>query len=242
MKFNFRKIGLVVMAATTLTLTACDALKQAATNVLIDQMVSNADVANGLKEALRLGVFNGVDKLSVKGGFTNSAYKILLPEEARKITDKLKVIPGFTKVEDIMLEKLNAGAEDAATKAKPIFLNAITKMTFQDAMGILMGEKNAATEYLKRTTTTELYNEFNPVILASLDKYDARKYWSDAVNTYNKIPFVQKTNPDLGDYVTNQALKGLFSMVEEKERGIRGDKAQRTSDLLQKVFAKQDAK
>jgi hypothetical protein len=242
MKLSFKQIGLAFIAATTLTLTACDALKQAATNVLIDSVISNADVANGLKEALRLGVFNGVDKLSVKGGFTNSAYKILLPEEARKITEKLKVIPGFTKVEDVLVEKLNAGAEDAATKAKPIFLNAITKMSFQDAMGILMGEKNAATSFLKRTTSDDLYKEFNPVIISSLDKYDARKYWSDAVNVYNKMPFVQKANADLGDYVTKEALKGLFSMVEEKERGIRGDKTQRTSDLLQKVFAKQDAK
>jgi hypothetical protein len=107
-------------------------------------------------------------------------------------------------------------------------------------MNILMGEKNSATTFLNRTTSTQLYTEFNPVIVQSLDKFDARKYWSDAVNAYNKIPFVEKANPDLDDYVTKQALNGLFSMVEKEELNIRTNIAARTTDLLKKVFAKQD--
>jgi len=113
-------------------------------------------------------------------------------------------------------------------------------MIFNDAMGILMGEKNAATAYLQRTTSQPLYNEFNPVIVSSLDKFQARKYWADAVNAYNKIPFVEKANPDLDDYVTKEALKGLFSMVEKEELNIRTNISARTSDLLRRVFAKQD--
>lgn len=229
----------ILFVVLTLILTSCDVLQQVATSQ-IEKALTNDDIGGGLKEALTLGISKGSDVLSQKGGYFNSAYKILLPQEARQITDKLRVIPGFNKVEDIVLEKINSGAEDAAVKAKPIFMNAIKQMTITDALNILMGDKNAATEYLKRTTYQQLYNEFSPVIISSLDKYDARKYWGDAVNTYNKIPLVKKANPSLDDYVTTQALTGLFSMVEEKERSIRGNATERTTDLLKRVFAKQD--
>lgn len=237
----FKKFGILVLAAS-LTLTACDELQKVATTVLTQQVLSNEDIGSGLKSALEIGIGKGADVLSQKGGFFNSAYKILLPPEARQITDKLKVIPGFNKVEDIVLEKINAGAEDAAAKAKPIFVSAIKSMTFSDALNILMGDKNAATTYLKKATYDQLYQSFSPVIIQSLDKYDARKYWGDAVNAYNKIPFSQKANPNLDDYVTKQALNGLFSMVEKKELDIRSNPAERVTDLLKKVFAKQDAK
>lgn len=231
----------IILLAFAFSFTACDELKQIATSQL-EKVLTNDDVATGLKQALEIGIGKGSDVLSQKGGYFNSVYKILLPPEARQVTDRLKAIPGFNKVEDIILEKINAGAEDAASRAKPIFVNAIKQMTFGDAMNILMGDKNAATEYLKRTTFQQLYNEFNPVIVTSLDKFEARKYWGDAVNTYNKIPFIKKVNPSLDEYVTNEALKGLFSMVEEKERSIRTNLAERTTDLLKRVFAKQDGR
>ncbi|MEZ4933238.1 MAG: DUF4197 domain-containing protein [Saprospiraceae bacterium] len=222
-------------------LTACD---PAALQSVLDSMntgeLTTGEVSSGLKQALEIGIGKGSDLLSQKDGYYKSAYKILLPPEARKVTEKLSGIPGFSNVEEIILEKINRGAEDAAKKAKPIFVSAIRQMTFADAMDILLGEKNAATSYLNRTTNQALYNEFNPVIVQSLDKFDARKYWEDAVNTYNKIPFVQKANPDLDDYVTTEALKGLFSMVEKEELNIRSNVAARTTDLLKKVFAKQD--
>ena len=237
----FKKFGLLILVAS-LTLTACDELKQVATTVLTQKLLTNEDIGSGLKSALEIGIGKGADVLSQKGGFMNSAFKILLPPEARQITDKLKVIPGFNQVENIVLEKINAGAEDAAAKAKPIFVNAIKQMTFSDALNILMGDKNAATTYLKKATYDQLYQSFSPVIVQSLDKFEARKYWGDAVNTYNKIPFTQKANPSLDDYVTKEALNGLFSMVEQKERDIRSNPAERVTDLLKNVFAKQDAK
>ncbi len=236
----FKKLG-ILLVATTLTLTACDELQKAATTILTQQILSNEDIGNGLKSALEIGIGKGSDVLSQKGGFFNSAYKILLPPEARQVTDKLKIIPGFNQVEDIILEKINAGAEDAAAKAKPIFISAIKQMTFTDALNILMGDKNAATSYLKKATYDQLYQAFSPIIVQSLDKFEARKYWGDAVNTYNKIPFITKVNPSLDEYVTTQALTGLFSMVEQKELAIRTDKGERVTSLLQKVFAKQDA-
>lgn len=224
-------------------LAACDpAALQRTLESLNTGELTTGEISSGLKQALEIGIGKGSDVLSQKDGYFKSQYKILLPPEARKVADKLKNVPGFSNVENTILEKINRGAEDAAKRAKPIFVNAIRQMTFSDAMNILMGADNAATDFLYRNTNEALYQEFNPVIVQSLDKFDARKYWSDAVSAYNKIPFVEKANPDLDDYVTKEALKGLFSMVENEEKNIRTNIAARTTDLLKKVFAKQDRK
>lgn len=217
-------------------------LQSALGTVLGSENLTNADIASGLKQALEIGITEGATRLSQKDGYFKSPYKILLPEEARQITNRLQNIPGFSEVENEILERINRGAEDAAKKATPIFVDAIKGMSFNDALGILMGENNAATTYLNQATYQSLYNEFNPVIIESLDKFNARKYWEDAVNAYNRIPFIEKANPDLGDYVTQEALKGLFSMVAKKELDIRVNVNARTSELLKKVFAKQDNK
>ena len=213
---------------------------QQALETLATETLSNEEVASGLKQALEFGITEGAQRLSQKDGYFKSQYKILLPAEARKVTDKLQNIPGFNQVEEVILEKINRGAEDAAKRAKPIFADAIKQMTFSDAMNILMGNDNAATSYLNRTTYNKLYQEFNPVIVNSLDKFNARKYWSDAVTAYNKLPFVDSVNTDLDDYVTKEALSGLFSMIEKKEKDIRTNVNARTTSLLKKVFAKQD--
>ena len=218
----------------TLLLPSCDTLKQLASEP------TTAEIAAGLKQALEFGISEGADLLSERDGYFKSAYKILLPAEARRVTDKLKFIPGFADFESIIVEKLNRAAEDAAKSATPIFVNAIKEMTFEDALGILMGSNNAATQYLHSKTYTPLYQEFQPVIVTSLNKFNAIEYWADAINAYNKIPLVEKINPKLDEYVTEKALDGLFSMVANKEIQIRTDITSRTTELLRKVFAKQD--
>lgn len=226
----------------TITLVMCSVFMAcpSSLNDLLEVPLSNADIANGLKEALNLGTGEAVDYLSAENGYYKSIYKILLPEEARKVTDKLKFIPGFSNVEEIILEKINRGAEDAAKSVGPVFLNAIKGMSITDALGILMGEKDAATTYLHGQTYQTLYNEFHPIVLNSLNKFNAVQYWGDAINTYNKIPLVSDVNPDLDDYVVHEALKGLFTLVAQKELGIRTDISQRVTPLLQNVFKKQD--
>lgn len=204
--------------------------------------LTNADIAAGLRQALDKGVDQSVKTLSAQDGYYASIYKILLPEEAAKVIDKLKFIPGFSDLEEQAIKKINKAAEDAALKAGPIFLNAIKQMTFEDVMGILMGEKNAATTYLHNKTYQALYNEFKPVMVTSLNKFGALDLWTDAIGKYNSLPFISKVNPDLADHVSNKALIGLFALVEKKELGIRTDISQRTTDLLKKVFAKQDSK
>jgi len=199
-----------------------------------------AEVGRGLKEALSKGVEKGVNELSSTDGYFKSAYKILLPEEAQKVVSRLKSVPGFSNVEADLIEKMNRGAEKAAKEAGPIFVSAITSMTIQDAMDILMGADNSATTYLRKSTFQQLYGKFNPVIVKALDEIGANELWKNAANAYNNIPMVSKVNNDLDDHVTTKALDGLFGKIQEEEKDIRRNPTLRTSDLLKKVFAKQD--
>lgn len=204
--------------------------------------LSSTDIGNGLREALRIGAQAGAEELARPGGyFDDTAYRILLPEEVRRVTDRLQGVPGFSDLEGVILKKINQGAEDAATKAAPIFVAAIRQMTIQDALGILKGDNNAATTYLRSATYNNLVNEFAPVINTSLDKFDANKIWEDAASAYNNFPLTrQPVNANLGEYVTEQALAGLFRKVALKELDIRENISARTSDLLRRVFALQD--
>ena len=219
---------------------SCDTLQSIADTVIEDTPLSTSDVAKGLKMALEIGVGEGSEKLSALNGYFESPYKILLPEETEKVINKLKVVPGFKDLESKLTERLNRAAEDAAKKAKPIFVDAITGMTFDDAMNILMGDKNAATSYLQDKTLQKLFNEFQPVILQSLEDVYAQQLWEEASTAYNKIPFINKVDTKLDKHVTDKALVGMFGMVEKEERKIRSDVSKRTTDLLKRVFAKQD--
>jgi hypothetical protein len=224
----------IALLSVLITLSSCDTLKQ-----LVSEPTPE-EISQGLKQALELGISEGSEKLAMRDGYFKSEYKILLPAEARVVTDKLRFIPGFTDVENIILEKLNRAAEDAAASAFPIFKSAITEMTFNDALNILMGNQDAATQYLHLKTYDPLYDKFHPVIVNSLNKFNAIEYWAQAVNAYNKIPFIEKVNPALDQYVAEEALNGLFGMVAKKELEIRTNISSRTTELLKKVFAKQD--
>lgn len=226
-----------IICCFSLLCTACPSSLQD----LLETPLTDGDIASGLKEALNLGTDEAVDFLSIKNGYYKSIYKILLPDEARVVTDKLRVLPGFSNIEEVILEKINRAAEDAAKNVGPIFLDAIKSMSITDALGILMGEQNAATTYLHNQTYDSLYAKFQPIIQNSLNKYNAVDYWEDAVNKYNALPFVSDINPRIDDYVAHKALYGLFDLIEQKEKGIRTDISQRITPLLQRVFKKQDS-
>ncbi|WP_234733977.1 DUF4197 domain-containing protein [Tellurirhabdus bombi] len=202
--------------------------------------LSNDDIASGLKEALRIGISKGSDQASEKDGyFKNAAIKLLMPPEAQKVEAALRKV-GLGKQVDQFILSLNRSAEDAAKKAKPIFLNALTSITIQDAVGILRGQDDAATQYLKRTTTSQLMQAFTPVIDSTLKKNNTTRYYSDLVNTYNKLPLVtKKANPDLTNYAATKAVDGLFTLIANEEKNIRENPAARVNDLLRKVFSKQ---
>lgn len=201
-----------------------------------EQPLTTAEVGEGLKEALIKGISTGSDQASqLDGYFKNQLIKIPFPPDVKKVEDKLRQI-GLGGEVDKFVMALNRGAEDAAKEAKPIFINAIRQMTIQDAWAILRGEEDAATQYLKRTTSAQLYEKFAPVIGNSLDKVNATKYYGDIVSAYNKVPFVEKVNPDLNDYATTKAMDGLFLLIAGEEKKIREDPIARTTDLLKRVF------
>lgn len=202
--------------------------------------LSNLDIANGLKEALDNGIDKQVTKLTQTDGFfKNELVKIALPEELQKVDKGLRNI-GLSSLADEGLKVLNRAAEDAVKEATPIFVDAVKQMSFNDAKQILLGNNDAATQYLKGTTQTALYGKFNPVIKNSLSKVGADKVWSNIITKYNAIPLTNNVNADLTDYVTGQALQGVYTMIAVEEGEIRTKLGSRSSDLLKKVFALQD--
>ncbi len=202
--------------------------------------VTSEEVALGLKQALEQGITRGSAALSQQGGYLNSPYRIQLPAEARKVTDLLSGVPGFQRVEALALEKINQAAEDAARSAQPIFINAIRSITLPDALGILMGQPDAATAYLRERTYEQLVQEFRPVVIDSLDKFQARTFWTETVTAYNRLPLVERVEPNLEDYIVREALRGLFDVVAKEEARIRTDLNARSTSLMRRVFALQD--
>lgn len=232
----------ILILAVAISLSSCVEMQQVLNQFPQTQGIGGVDVAGGLKEALNNGISKQVTKLTTTDGFyRNEAVKILLPEELRKVDAGLRRI-GLSSLADEGLKVLNRAAEDAVKEATPIFVDAVRNMTFMDARSILMGNESSATNYLQNSTSTALYGKFNPVIKNSFTKVGADKVWTNIITKYNSIPLVNKVNPDLTDYVTNQALNGVFKMVAVEEKNIRTNLSARTSILLQKVFAMQDNK
>lgn len=202
--------------------------------------IGNDQIAQGLREALNLGIEKQVNKLTSENGFyKNELVKILLPEELQKVDKTLRDV-GLSSLADEGLKILNRAAEDAVGKATPIFVDAVKGITFNDAKQILLGADNAATQYLERSTQTQLYNKFNPIIKNSFQKVGADQIWSSIITKYNSLPLTNDVNPDLTDYTTNEALKGVYTMIAVEEKEIRTKVSSRSTELLKKVFALQD--
>lgn len=241
---NFNRMKRVILA---LSVILCSCTVAQINQVMSDvnktkggtKPLTSAEVGEGLKEALINGISKGADLTSqLDGYFKNAEIKIPFPPEVKKVEDRLRQM-GLGGEVDKFVMTLNRGAEDAAKQAKPIFVSAIKQMTIDDAFAILKGEPDGATQFLKRTTTSQLKEKFKPVVQSSLDKVSATKYYGDLVGTYNKIPLVQKVNPDLNEYATDMAIQGLFIMIAKEEKNIRQDPLARTSDLLKRVFGSQ---
>ena len=224
-----------------INLTACAELQEVVNNLPQSSgTISNADIASGLRQALNLGIDKQVSKLTQKDGFfKNDLVKILLPDDLKKVDKGLRDI-GLSNLADEGLKVLNRAAEDAVKEATPIFVDAVKDISFQDAKSILLGADDAATTYLNNKTSAALYAKFKPVINNSFSKVGADQIWTNLINKYNNIPFTNDVNPDLTDYVTNEALKGVYTMIALEEKEIRNKVSSRTTTLLQKVFALQD--
>lgn len=231
----------VIILTFFLTFMGCAELQQVVNQLPQGTIgIGNDEIASGLRQALDFGIEKQVSKLTATDGFyKNDLVKIMLPEELQKVDKGLRDI-GLSKLADEGLKVLNRAAEDAVKEATPIFVDAVKGITFTDAKTILIGADNAATQYLTSKTQTALYAKFNPVIQNSFSKVGADKIWANLINKYNSIPFTTDVNPDLTDYVTNEALKGVYTMIAVEEKEIRTNLASRSTDLLKKVFALQD--
>ncbi|WP_406683307.1 DUF4197 domain-containing protein [Seonamhaeicola sp. MEBiC1930] len=226
--------------ALAINLTACAELQQVINELPQSGGVNNTDIASGLRQALDFGIDKQVSKLTQEDGFfKNELVKILLPEELQKVDKALRDI-GLSKLADEGLKVLNRAAEDAVKEATPIFIDAVKGITFNDAKNILLGNDNAATNYLNTKTESALYAKFNPVIKNSFSKVGADDIWKNLITKYNNLPFTKEVNTDLTDYVTHEALEGVYTMIAVEEKEIRTKLSSRTTDLLKKVFALQD--
>ncbi|HKJ48501.1 MAG TPA: DUF4197 domain-containing protein [Christiangramia sp.] len=230
----------IIALASILILTSCAELQSIASQLPQEYGVTDAEISSGLKQALEFGIDKEVTNLAKEDGFfTNELVRIGLPPELQKVDKTLRDV-GLDALADEGLKVLNRAAEDAVGEAIPVFANALKGITFNDARNILLGGEDAATMYLSARTKKELYTRFNPIISNSLDKVGATEVWKNLIQKYNSLPITNNVNPDLPDYVTNEALDGVFIMIAMEEKDIRNTLSARTTNLLRKVFALQD--
>ncbi len=234
----------------TIFLSSCAELTTIMESYPIDVPLSEAEVANGLKEALRVGTDSASAHLGVTDGYYgDDLVKIVLPEEANMIVDNLSKIPGGDKLVEDLILRINRAAEDAAKDAGPVFWKAVQEMTINDAFTVLKGEDDAATQYLKSNTYVELFDLYSPKIKASLDKeivagVSTTESWETltgkwnriADNTFAQMAGLKPVHTELPDYLTKQALSGLFIKIAEEEKHIRQDPKARVNDILKRVF------
>lgn len=218
----------------TLGLLSCDTLSNLPTgNIAITQ----TEAAQAIKQALDKGVDQGVALLNKPDGFFgNEAYKLFLPPDAQKVETTLRQL-GMGGLVDRAILQINRSAEDAVGYARPIFVDAIKEMTIADAINIIKGPSDAATQYFKQKTTDKLVAAFTPVIKGSLEKFSATKYYTEVISTYNNFPTtLRKINPDLTSYVVDKSVGALFDQIAKEEAEIRANPVARTTDILKKVF------
>jgi hypothetical protein len=230
----------IIIAASTILLIGCaemnTVLKDINTLPTGPAPLTNIEVIKGLKEALSVGTNNSTNLTSkLDGYYKNPEIFIPFPPEAIKVKEKIEALGMGSQVDKFVMT-MNRSAETASKKAAPIFIGAITSMSIADGFAILNGGENAATNFLKEKTSGQLRTEFNPVVKNAIDEVEVTKYWNPVISTYNKIPFIEKQNPNLEDYITTKAMDGLFIMLAKEEQNIRKDPLARVTDILKRVF------
>ena len=250
------KLKIITFILSMFMLSSCAELSQIAQTAASQNLpLTNAEIAGGLKDALRVGTDSAVSRLAVVDGYLkDQAVKILLPPEAKEITDHLSKLPGGSKLVDDVILRINRAAEDAAKEAKPIFVNSIREMTFNDALNILKGPENAATTYFKTKTSQQLSELYRPKIRESLNKnliagISTQQSWNELTTNWNKIAGstigkiggLKTVDVKLEDYLLQKALDGLFLKIEDREKDIRNNASARVTNLLKRVFGNQKA-
>jgi hypothetical protein len=201
--------------------------------------LSSDTIANGLKEALEVGTRKAVENVSKEGGYLNNPeIRIPLPPRVQQAAGLMRQL-GLNKMADDFEQSINRAAEKAAPQATSIMIDAIKSMSIDDARNILNGESDAATRFFEDRTRGKLAGLFEPIIDTSLNEVGATRYYNQLDDKLSSVPVVgQELDMDLQDYVTDQALNGLFVMLAQEEQKIRDNPAARTSEILQQVFGK----
>lgn len=230
-----RVVFILMMAAC---FCGCDMLMSTTGGSTLNSM-SQTELGKAVKELLQVSADNSLAKLGVTNGFyQNGEVKIPFPPALKKVEETLMQV-GFTNQVNQFTEKLNRSAEDAASGVKEIFKNAIMQMTINDALSIILGNDDAATEYMKKTTTAAITSKVTSVVAKSNEKIKLASYWTPLANKYNVVMAVtggSQVNPDLTQYVTERTVDGIFKIMAKEEKVVRTKASAQTSSLLKTVF------
>ncbi len=225
--------GCAEMKGSDLTGNVLSALSASKNGGALDE----GTVAAGLKEALSVGSERAVSATSQNNGFWgNELIRISMPQELSAMETTLRAIGFGEKVDELELA-MNRAAEKASAEAKPVLLNAVSEMTVTDAMGILRGGDTAATDYFKEKTSGTLREKFTPIVQEKMNQVGLYQQYNQLKSTYEALPLTKKSAFDLDQYVADQGIEGLFTMLAQEEKQIRANPAARTTELLKKVFA-----
>ena len=232
--------GLVLVAV--LTVSGCSGLSLDLLEEIAGegsaQEIDRETVVAGLREALRVGSDRAVERTSAIDGFlANELIRIVPPEELDSMADALRRLGMGQKVDELEVA-MNRAAERAASEAREVLWEEIRALTLSEAVEILHGGDTAATEHFRERSGEELYRRFQPIVVAKMDDVGLARRYGELAEAYNRLPLVKNPAPDLDEYVTNEALSGLFAVLGEEERKIRRDPLARTTALLRRVFGR----
>jgi len=198
--------------------------------------ISNADASSGLRQALTDGSAAAVKMLGAENGyFANAKVKIPLPPSLQKVEGAMRMM-GMKKQADELVLSMNRAAEAAAPEAKQLLVDAVKKMSVQDAKGILTGGDTAATEYFKRTTQAQLTQRFLPIVKKATDSVGLAQQYNNLAGQGVKLGVVKQDDASIETYVTRRALDGLYLMIAEQEKSLRSDPVDASSNIVKKVF------
>ena len=230
-----KRLYLGIALSLSVFLSSCDSLKQIASQIGLSEF----EMAAGLKDALSQGLFRGFNAFADPNG--NPLVRFAFPGDAAKIEKTLHDI-GMDKMVDQVTGKFTRAMSSAVTAAKPIFLNSVKQMSIRDATGILVTDNlHAATDYFKTTMSPELMTAFRPIVDSTVKTEGANKDWSNLVNIYNKIPFINKPlESNLTDFISARAVDAMFVSVAQEEENIRTKYEFRKTDMMKKAFAYAD--
>jgi hypothetical protein len=230
-----KRVYLSLLLSLSIFLSSCDSLKQIASQIGLSEF----EMAAGLKDALSQGLFRGFNAFADPAG--NPLVRFAFPGDAAKIEKTLKDI-GMDKVVDQVTAKFTRAMSSAVTAAKPIFLNSVKKMSIRDAASVLVTDNlHAATEYFKTNMSPELMTAFRPIVDSTVKTEGANKEWTNLVNIYNKIPFINKPlESNLTDFVAARAIDAMFVSVAQEEENIRTKYEFRKTDTMKRAFAYAD--